>query len=270
MSLGLGLNMAKTKVSGVSFDADAQAFIDAASITDATQKDAINTLVIALKDGGVWVKSLALYPMVGGTAAKHKFNLKDPRDLNAAFRLTFFGGWTHGANGALPNGTTAYADTFLVPSVDIADANDGHLSYYSRTDNIGSYMDIGCSGLSSSFDLSCKFTGNIGVVAINMADSNTFAYSGTTNAFFIASQNNVNDVRRMFKNGVLLNNSSVAQNVNPDNSIAVGARNSGAARSFFSARECAFASAGLGFTDAEMLSFYNAVQAFNTSLSRQV
>ena len=29
----------------------------------------------------------AIYPFVGGTATTHKFNLKDPADINAAFRL---------------------------------------------------------------------------------------------------------------------------------------------------------------------------------------
>ena len=52
----------------------------------------------------------ALYPFVGGTATSHKFNLKDPRDLDAAFRLQFNGGWTHNSNGVTPNGTNGYAD----------------------------------------------------------------------------------------------------------------------------------------------------------------
>ena len=92
---------------------DAQKFILAAGITDATQKSAINTLVDDLKTYGIWSKTKAIYPMVGGTATTHKYNLKDPRDLDAAFRLSFSGGWTHSSNGALPNGITAYSDTFL-------------------------------------------------------------------------------------------------------------------------------------------------------------
>ena len=59
-------------------DADAQAFIAAAGITNLTQASAINTLVNDLKTYGLWTKMKALYPMVGGTAASHKFNLKDP------------------------------------------------------------------------------------------------------------------------------------------------------------------------------------------------
>jgi hypothetical protein len=65
-------------------DADATAFIAAAGITNLTQAAAISTLVDDLKTYGLWTKMKALYPFVGGSAASHKFNLKDPRDLDAA------------------------------------------------------------------------------------------------------------------------------------------------------------------------------------------
>jgi hypothetical protein len=95
-----------------SFDPDAQAFITAAAITDPTQQTAIDNLVIGLKTDGLWTNMNVIYPLVGGTASSHKYNLKDPRDLDVAYRLAFFGGWTHDSNGITPNGTNAYADTF--------------------------------------------------------------------------------------------------------------------------------------------------------------
>jgi hypothetical protein len=70
----------------VSFDTDAQSFITAASLTDTTQTNAVNDLVLDLKAAGLWTKISTLYPMVGGNATSHKFNLKDPRDLDAAYR----------------------------------------------------------------------------------------------------------------------------------------------------------------------------------------
>jgi len=41
-------------------DADAQAFITAAAITDSTQQSAINTLVTDLKGYGIWTKMKAI------------------------------------------------------------------------------------------------------------------------------------------------------------------------------------------------------------------
>ena len=124
-------------------DPDAVAFLTAAGITDPTITSAIDTLVVDLKDYGIWSKMKALYPFVGGTASTHKFNLKNPLDTDAAFRLVFNGGWTHSANGALPNGTNAYADTKLIPNT-ILSLDSTHTSYYSRT-NSKSGVDLGAS-----------------------------------------------------------------------------------------------------------------------------
>jgi hypothetical protein len=98
-------------------DPDAQIFITAAAITNSTQQNAINNLVIGLKADGLWSQMTAIYPFVGGTASQHKYNLKDPRDLNAAYRLTFFGGWTHDSRGITGNGTNTYADTYFAGTV---------------------------------------------------------------------------------------------------------------------------------------------------------
>lgn len=98
-----------------SVDTDAQAFITAAGITDSTQQTAINTLVVGLKADSLWTSMYAIYPFVGGTTASHKFNLKDPRDLNVAYRLTFNGGWTHNSNGITGNGTNAFAESYYFP-----------------------------------------------------------------------------------------------------------------------------------------------------------
>jgi hypothetical protein len=110
-------------------DADAQAFLTAAAITDPTITSAIDTLVVQLKADGIWTKMKALYPFVGGTASTHKYNLKNPLDTDAAFRLTFSGGWTHSANGVQPNGTNGYADTFLIPSTQLS-LNSTHIAGY--------------------------------------------------------------------------------------------------------------------------------------------
>ena len=79
-------------------DSDANAFLTATGITNPTIASAICTLVTSMKADGTWAKCSAIYPFVGGTATTHKFNLKNPADTNAAFRLSFSGGWIHSAN----------------------------------------------------------------------------------------------------------------------------------------------------------------------------
>jgi hypothetical protein len=75
----------------VDIDPDAQAFLTATGITDPTITSAIDTLVLDLKAASLWTKMKALYPFVGGTSTTHKYNLVDPADTDAAFRLTFNG-----------------------------------------------------------------------------------------------------------------------------------------------------------------------------------
>ena len=268
-------SMRKTPASA--FDPDAQAFITATAIADTTQQNAINTLVLNFKSYGIWSKMKAIYPMVSDAstsalrAEQHKYNLKDPRDLNAAFRLSFVGGWTHSATGALPNGTTGYADTFLNPATVIANVNDGHLSYYSRTNSSGiNQIDIGTFDGTSAFDMVIKFgAGNLAGACINMSDGNVFTNATASTGLYHANQNNTANVRKMFKNGTVLATQTVSQNLQPSQNIYVAGRG-GVASGFLSNRQCAFASVGNGLTDTESANFYTAVQAFQTTLSRQV
>ena len=124
-----------------STDADAQAFITAAGITDPTQQSAINTLVVDLKGYSIWTKFKAIYPVVGGSAAAHAVNLKTPGTHN----LSFASGWTHSSTGMLPNGAT-FANTNLNDNT-ILSLNSVHISYYSRTNENVAVIEMG-TGLS--------------------------------------------------------------------------------------------------------------------------
>jgi hypothetical protein len=104
-------------------DGDVAAFLNATGITDPTIISALTTYVAGLKSAGIWTKTVALYPFVGGTADTNKYNLKDPRDLDAAYRLSFQGGWSHSSLGSTPNGTTGYAEMFI--NTALYNTNDG-------------------------------------------------------------------------------------------------------------------------------------------------
>jgi len=135
-------------------DTDSAAFITAAGLTNSTHISAVRRLVSALKYEGLWTKMKALYPMVGGTATSHRFNLKDPRAVAAAFYLDFNGGWTHDSTGALPSGTNGWANTNLVMSSILTPYNaamgvyiQNDTNYYSNGyDQLTSMTEIGCGG----------------------------------------------------------------------------------------------------------------------------
>jgi hypothetical protein len=247
-------------------DPDAQAFITAAAITNPTQQAAINTLVVDLKGYSIWSKMKALYPFVGGTASQHKFNLKDPRDLDAAFRLVFNGGWTHSSNGATPNGTNGYADTFFVPSTNLT-TSSAHFSKYNRTNDLaGNKLDGVVSGgadfLQHNFTGANALIGQIGALI-------TYTQTDTRGLFTVTRT--ATNLSKVFKNTTQQGSTNTSTiTALPSLSVYIGARNDSGVGAFYNSYQCAFASIGDGLTDTDISNLRTAVQAFQTALNRNV
>ena len=249
-------------------DADALAFVNAAEITNDTQKQAINTLVTDLKGYDIWTKMKAIYPFVGGTSSTHKWNLKDPRDLDAAFRLVFGGGWTHSSTGALPNGTNAYANTFFNPTSNLTNSS-GHMSAYNRTNtSAGAKYEMGCYDGANANAIVSRYTGDI-FYAIYGSYAATTTNNNST-GFYITNRNSTTNTTG-FKNGSkVINTVTTGKTINRNLFIAANNHVLFPTGTEFSDREVAFASIGDGLTDTEAANLYTAVQAYQTSLSRNV
>jgi hypothetical protein len=255
---------------GGGVDPDAQAFITAAAITDPTQQAAINTLVVDLKGYNVWSKMKALYPFVGGTAAQHKWNLKDPRDLDAAFRLVFNGGYTHNSNGITGNGTNAYADTKLIPNANLTQ-NSSQVSVYSRTNQANSNECLIGSATTafSNNGLLILAAGNYPYIMVNnstLTNGTGFNTTGLLTASRITSTNqklyrNTSTLINATSNSTGLSNGRILLNAFIENNISI---------SRYAPHNFAFASIGDGLTDTEAANLYTTVQTFQTTLGRQV
>ena len=257
--------VAQTTTSNVT-DVDATAFITAAGITDTTQISALNTLVNDLKTYGLWTKMKALYPFVGGSAASHKFNLKDPRDLDAAYRLVFNGGWIHSSNGAKPNGSTGYADTKLAPNV--MAQNSIHASFYSRTDITGAYWDLGAFNAGGGVVIGPRYQSGASFVYMNVKSNDNTTDNNPTIGLYMGNRTS-STTNTLFRNGVIIVNGSKTSFAPISLNIYLGADNEVAVVGY-SPREQAFASIGDGLTDTEASNFYISVQKFQTTLGRQV
>ena len=234
-----------------------------------TQVNALNNLYIGLVANGLDTKMLALYPFIGGTANAHKFNLMDARDVDAAFRLNFIGGWTHSSNGSTPNGTTGYADSFFTPSLHNA-VNSSHLTYYSRTLVSESKIEIGCyGGVSSNYNqIAISFGGTTFCNPNNSGAAAAVSFTSNSQGFFLASRTSATDV---FGQRNLAQVTGTAATTRAARKIFLGALNDPALGPFyFSSKQCAFASIGNGLTINEALILYKLVQAYQTSLGRQV
>lgn len=260
---------------GVSLDPDAVAFLAAAGITDATITTAIDTLVTDLKLYGIWTKMKAIYPFVGGTATTHKFNLKNPADSDAAFRIVFNGGWSHTSNGIFTNGTNTYGDTKL-NGFGVLTPATAHLMVYQRTilpSVSGNPTDIG--GMQSPpniFTLLNTFNaGNLSYFGLGDPISSHPNISATSNGFFLTSRENVSTAK-LFRNASLLTTKTIAFQSFNNNNMFIGARNTNGSPTDYmpGGVNYAIASIGDGLTNTEAANYYTAVQAFQTTLGRQV
>jgi hypothetical protein len=249
-------------------DADAQAFVTAADIQDQVEATAINNLVIGMKADGLWTKMKAVYPFCGGTAAQHKFNLKDPRDLDAAFRLVFNGGNTHSNTGWLPNGTNGFGDT-KVNAFNNLSLNSMHLSVYSRTNTSGDKRDIGAQAITEGSAIILNL-GGLTYYKINSTIGSYLTVANSDTRGLFVSNRTASNVLNGWKNGTKVGTGTNASTSLLNAPIYVGAIWENSSASYFANREYAFASIGDGLSDTEVANFYTAVQNFNTALNRNV
>ena len=246
---------------GSAFDADATAFfarVTAAGGTlTATEKNAVNTLVIAMKADGTWTKMKAIYPMVGASAAACAQNLK-----SSSFTGTFTSGWTFASTGATPNGTSAYMNSGLNANSNLT-FTDFHYSYYSRTNNSTTGYEIGINN--SPTNMIFSYNGGAGYISYVGFDS--FAVTNSI-GFQVASLKSA--IFKGYKDNVTKINKSVNATPLPSLNFFIGCDNRTTGAIEFSSKQCAFSSIGDGLTDTQASDFYTAVQAFQTTLSRQV
>jgi len=251
-------------------DADADAFIAAAAITNPTQKSAIDKLVVDLKSYGIWSKMKAIYPMVGGSSSAHKFNLRNPIDSDSAFRLVFNGGWVHSSTGSTPNGTNAYAETFFNPSLNFSLFNY-HFSYYSRTNSLEGNKTVMGSGDGYTPMMALKIYNPTAFEAPNFGGSAPSYIETTGLGHFIGNRTSQN-LSKVFRNGIVKATSvtSATSTINVTKTILIGAFRQGNAIESFTNKESATASIGDSLTDTQAANYYTAVQAFQTTLGRNV
>lgn len=269
-------------------DTDALAFVEAVQ-TDgddltATQEEAVDNLAGDLKSNGTWGKYLAIYPFVGGTATAHRWNLKDPRDLDAAHRLTFFGSnSTHDDQGYTGNpvaNNTDYARTHITTNDFTYSSGtvNGMFTYYSVnniTGTSGASSEIGARGNGSSTISLLQVNdgggfwtnfGTTNMAALNNGRSDRYVAVGGRNGYAVTHVNGIKydsiqqtgaiDTNDMF----LIHNQGDDLTGNPQGSTSLSSN-----------RTAGFVSFSLeSFMDYQMLADWEAIQRYNQALGRAV
>jgi len=245
------------------------AFASATGITDTTILGALNTFDLGLISNSLDTKMKAIYPFVGTTATTQKYNFMDARDLDVAFRLTFYGGGTFSSNGYQPNGTNAYADTFYKNLT-----NNSSIWMYSRTSSIlTTEVEMGLFGGDvspwSNTVLGANNGGNT-TFALNSFSGGNVIYPATTTQGFFGSNRTSSTVLNGWHNGIKKGTNTNASSATSTVSVYVGGYNNGPALNYPSSKELAISIIGDGLTDTEASTLYTLTQAMQTTLGRQV
>lgn len=205
---------APTPTPGVDPDAqNAINYLDAQGYTPpANVENEIDTLIKALKaaniysihwDGysaGAGVAIIdALYLYLGNLSAPAAMNLADPRDLDAAYRAAFTGGWSFSVNGAKGNGVNGYHRTFLTDSL-LSATTERWFGFGSKSDTNPTAAVDGGKGAGGQLQrLQARSSGNALVelyspqqsVAVANSLGNYLAYRNAA-GFLYFDKNNVN------------------------------------------------------------------------------
>jgi hypothetical protein len=190
------------------------------------------------------------------------------QDTNAAFRLTFSGGWTHSATGALPNGTNGYSNTFATKTI--------------FTNN-----DLGCQGAFMTAQSGSTIRYDFGIQTVgaffalrshNLGGNNSF-FNGSAspkatsvvmkNLGFIASSRIANnDCKTIIQDGSIISNTT--NDASPYHTVSFYIGNTNPLNSGDSNREFRFYFLSDPLSSSELTSLRTATITFNTTLGRNV
>lgn len=190
----------------LSFDEDAQTYFDANGLANPDHKGAVSDMFVSLKaETAIWNKKVAGYIM-WDTLEESKYNMFNPVDSDAAFRLTQTGAGTFSQGFTNVNTSAAGLYTKLQPSEVAA---DGLLTRVVsiKSDVQGTGVALGCASINNdpndwfqpwNGSNQCVFRGG-------SATTNTKASTSSIGKWYLTSKSAGSET---FKNGASLGSSA--------------------------------------------------------------
>jgi hypothetical protein len=265
------------------FDVNASRYLDVLNITDSNTRNSINNFTVNLKENNIWGKMSGIYPFIGDTADANKYNLKDPRNLDASFRLGFSGAGTiHSSqSGVSFAGSNDYANVFFNPFSNLT-GYPVHLSFLSLTDINLANIDVGCEDFTAKrLSVSAEY------LSPNDAFFDCYSYTNgrttvtapiNSKAFYTASRITPSSGFMLLFNSSTVPTKSANDliNITPDGkpnlNIFLGAVNYAGTPTYtnFAPRTFGFFSVGDGLTSGECVNLYSAVKQLQYDLNRNL
>jgi len=166
----------------VSLDRDVRTFLDVTEINDATITTALNTFVTTLKTERIWDDTIALYPFVTDKTdavdiqSQFKYNVKDPQDTDAAYRLTTFGSVIFNTTGII-TGANSKNGGRLQTHTSLAGASGGQMFHRESVLSLQGYWNS-TAQIFHSGQYTIVGGGELGAHIYGRVDDNTFILCG--------------------------------------------------------------------------------------------
>jgi hypothetical protein len=232
--------------------------------------DAVNNLVYKFVANGFYDKFQVIYPVIGNSGTTSTLDLKNLCNGVA------FGSWTFDSLGMKPNSVSNanYINTNYNPFVR-ASQNDAHLCAYVRQSQFAIRKVMGTheSGNGTNFfqiNASTGSSGNIVVFAAGAGFPTGVGIADSRGLWF--GNRSASNAQQLYFNGRLSSTGTGASVAltNFNRNVYLGAVNAGGNASFASDQGITFSSIGFSLTAKEASDMYRAVQAYQTTLGRQV
>ena len=233
----------------------------------AARRTLINTLIAALKSGGVWTKLDALYVMAAHDAQAAQRNwVADRYNLTPVASPTFTVDRGYAGDGA-----AAYLNTGFNPATAVSPKytqNSGFIAVWNRTERAGADVSqMGSRATTVSYVNIIGRAANGNFVGRLNSGTNALSVAMALNAGHFIANRSASNALQGYKNGVSVTTSSVASTAVPDVAMALLARSLvGGSPDTFTSDQLLSASIGSSLSSGEALALYNALDAYRSGV----
>lgn len=206
----------------------------------------------------------------GSMLDQMKFNLKNPVDTDAGFRLTYSGSWNPGYYGVQGNGSNTFAKTNINFSSSLQQ-NNTHVSMYfgkNIQETAYQYQFGNYDGIGPGYTLLSAFRGS-GQTYYGVNSTEVYAGNLTKSNGLIIVNRTTTGSMSLRQNTNLISTSNTFSTTPASTSFILGSLDSSAGSST-STKDFSITTIGDGLTDYETKALYWIVQKYQTTLGRQV
>jgi hypothetical protein len=265
VGFGYGSAGATTVLSGgdAAYDADAQSYFNANStLTDVSQKNAINQFYIDLKSYSLFTLFHKFHFKFLGNSTRNGINGKNP----ANFTHNYSSGFTFSSSGETPNGTSAYVDTNYNFKTN-SSINSASFGTYFRTNSTSGSQFYGALGLGNLLIHNNLSNGNF---VFGDVSTNILSYTASPTTRLICTVRESSSIHKAYRDGVLLGTNTGVITDFPNLNFYEHARNNNGTSSFFCTHEQTFSFTGEAMTPTQIANLTTCVNTLMTTLGINV